>query len=99
MQPSRRFVDLSFWLCHIGLALGILVFAYSQQIDLITMAPFLIGCLASFAYVFAIGFYVQKFGRHGIIWSGIAFFTAPLGIWGTYIALFVLKDKLMVSRN
>ena len=101
MQPSRRTVDFSFWLSNIGVILGIamLVTSADGTIGMGTITPIAVASIASLVYMVAIGMYVQKFNRTGIIWSGIVFLLGPLGIWGTYIALFVIGDKLQVAER
>ena len=94
--PSRALVNLSFWLTHIAGTFGVLKLAYSPDpsVSMTVIVSLVTAAIASFVYILAIGLYVQKFNRTGVAWSAVAFFTSPLGIWGTYLALFVLGEKL-----
>ncbi len=95
MKPSRKLVDISFWLSHAGIALGILLLALSDddQVGGGVILSIVAAAIAFLVYTVSVGLYVQKFDRLGILWSAIVFFLSPLAMWGTYIALFFMRDE------
>jgi len=100
-RPSRKIVDISFWLFHVALALGIALLATANDasVGMGVIVSLVTGAIAFVVYAVAIGLYVQEFNRLGILWSGIAFLLSPIGTWGTYFALFVLGDKLQAPKR
>ena len=84
-QPAdARWVHLSFWLAHLGLALGLFLYVGNLAPD-VGVAMFMLGALSFFAYFVFIGVYVNRFGKSGLVWGGMAFITAPVGMWLSYV--------------
>jgi len=99
MEPSRKFVDLNFWLPHIiGLALFFISNGSNKQTMSITESLVSWGLIFLFlitfvGYFFSIGRYAEKFGKRRTAWSGVSFLLMPLGFWGSYICSFFFKHK------
>ena len=91
---DRGYVDFVFWAAHVCCIAPIIggALAIDDEYIPVWSAPvFLIGCILFAGYYILIGLYANRIGRSGIIWGGLAFITGFFGVWGTYIASFIVK--------
>lgn len=99
MKPSRKFVDLNFWLSHVS---GVAMYYLSAESNrdstnevepIILLSVMFIFFFTFIAYFFSIGRYAEKFGKRRTAWSGVSFLLMPLGFWGSYICSFFFRQK------
>ena len=97
-RPSRKYVDITFWLAHISFFIAIIAILISPTQDAILMYIALIlifiGIVSAFGYFFAIGMYAKKMGKSPIIWGGGSMFCSPFSAWISYAASFKISPKI-----
>lgn len=96
LKPSRKLVDITFWLAHTGLILSIMLAppAYSEEpIPRNSIYLMAIAVVSMLIYYFAIGSFAKKMGRSAIVWGLGSFLFSPLTVWLTYISSFIIKPK------
>jgi membrane protease YdiL (CAAX protease family) len=95
-RPRRTLVDLSFWVAHVGVVLGLALLPAKVgegPFSAIALALFVLGLVSLFVYFFAIGDYAKKFGRSAIVWGGLSFVFSPIGAWASYAFSFSIAPK------
>ncbi len=95
IQPSKRVLHITFWGMHVAVIIIALLalFDVTQMSTWVETSAALAIIVFSLWYIFAIGRYASQLGRSGLVWGGLSFLLAPLGIWGSYIASFFVGHK------
>ena len=97
MKPSRKFLDLTFWLFHILIMFSAFLpddLDHSNTIKYEILIWFYLTMMALFiSYFFAVGIYAKKFGKSALVWGGVSFLFSVLGCWVSYVCSFFFEQK------
>ena len=96
--PSKLFVQITFLGFNIAL---VVLFSLGPSMPETVRMSFMLVCgIFFFWYFFALGRYMYKLNRSGILWGGLSFLTSSLGgIWVSYLAMLFVGPVKVTSPS